>query len=65
MTRYLISFDDGTMTIPEEQLPEVAKASHHVVQQARTPACGFSPDASVSVIDRARATTQVRPRSRP
>ncbi len=35
MTRYLISFDDGAMTFPEEELPEVAKASHEVVRQAQ------------------------------
>jgi hypothetical protein len=35
MTRYLISFDDGAMTFPEEELPDVAKASHKVVQEAR------------------------------
>jgi len=27
MTRYLISFDDGAMTFPEEDLPDVAKAA--------------------------------------
>ena len=35
MTRYLISFDDGAMTFPEEDLPDVAKAAHDVVQQAQ------------------------------
>ena len=35
MTRYLISFDDGAMTFPEEDLPDVAKAAHEVVQQAK------------------------------
>ncbi|GGV89058.1 hypothetical protein GCM10015535_41780 [Streptomyces gelaticus] len=35
MTRYLISFDDGTMTFPEEELPEVAEASLEVVRKAR------------------------------
>jgi hypothetical protein len=35
MTRYLISFDDGAMNFPEEELPEVAKASHEVVRQAQ------------------------------
>src|SRR5215470_2873157 len=34
MTRYLISFDDGAMTFPEEDLPEVAKASMAVVHEA-------------------------------
>ncbi|MFE6128739.1 YciI family protein [Streptomyces sp. NPDC056437] len=35
MTRYLISFDDGAMTFPEEELPGVAEASHEVVRQAQ------------------------------
>src|SRR5438093_10089728 len=35
MTRYLISFDDGAMTFPEEDLPDVAEASHAVVQEAK------------------------------
>ena len=34
MTRYLISFDDGAMTFPEEDLPDVAEAAHAVVQEA-------------------------------
>jgi hypothetical protein len=28
MTRHLISFDDGAMTFPDEDLPAVAKAPH-------------------------------------
>jgi hypothetical protein len=35
MTRYLISFDDGTMIFPEEDLPDVSKAAHEVVQDAQ------------------------------
>ena len=35
MTQYLISFDDGAMTFPEEDLPDVAKAAHEVVQEAK------------------------------
>jgi hypothetical protein len=35
MTRYLISFDDGAMTFPDEDLPGVAKAAHEVVQEAK------------------------------
>jgi len=35
MTRYLISFDDGTMTIPDEDLVQVDKAAHQVVQEAK------------------------------
>jgi hypothetical protein len=34
MTRYLISFDDGAMTFPEEELPDVAKAAMAVVHEA-------------------------------
>ena len=35
MTRYLISFDDGAMTFPEEDLPAVGAAAHEVVRQAQ------------------------------
>ena len=35
MTRYLISFDDGWMDFRREELPDVAKASIDVVQEAR------------------------------
>ncbi len=35
MTRYLISFDDGAMTFPEEELPDVAEAAHKVVREAK------------------------------
>jgi len=35
MTQYLISFDDGAMTFPEEDLPDVTKAVLAVVQDAR------------------------------
>ncbi len=35
MERYLISFDEGTMIIPEEDLPEVSEASHRVVREAK------------------------------
>lgn len=35
MTRYLISFNDGAMDhIPVEEMPEVGKAAHAVVQEA-------------------------------
>jgi hypothetical protein len=34
MPRYLISFDEGAMTFPEEDLPAVADAAHAVVQEA-------------------------------
>jgi hypothetical protein len=35
MTQYLISFDDGWMTFPREELPEVAKAALAVEQEAK------------------------------
>jgi hypothetical protein len=35
MTRYLISFDDGAMTFPDEELPDVAEAAHAVVEEAK------------------------------
>ncbi|WP_327234417.1 YciI family protein [Streptomyces sp. NBC_01317] len=35
MTQYLISFDDGTMIIPEGDFQEVSDASHAVVRQAQ------------------------------
>jgi hypothetical protein len=35
MTQYLISFDDGAMTFPEEDLPDVAVAAHAVAREAR------------------------------
>jgi hypothetical protein len=34
MTRYLISFDEGAMIFPEEELPDVAEAAYAVVQEA-------------------------------
>ncbi len=35
MARYLISFDDGTMIIPEADLPAVSEASRKVVREAK------------------------------
>lgn len=35
MARYLISFDDGAMSIPEEDLPAVGQAAHAVVRAAQ------------------------------
>ena len=35
MTRYLISFDDGAMTFPEEEGPAVGEAAHAVVRAAQ------------------------------
>jgi hypothetical protein len=34
MPKYLISFDDGAMTFPEEELPDVARAAHAVEAEA-------------------------------
>jgi hypothetical protein len=35
MTRYLISFNDGAMTFPEEELPAVDAAAHRVMKEAQ------------------------------
>ena len=35
MTRYLISFDDGAMTFPADDLPDVARAARAVVDAAK------------------------------
>ena len=35
MTRYLISFDDGSMTFPEEDMPAVGEAAHQVLRAAK------------------------------
>ena len=35
MTLYMISFDDGDMTFPEEDLPDVARAAHAVAREAK------------------------------
>jgi hypothetical protein len=35
LKRYLISFDDGAMTFPEEDLPDVSEASRKVVYEAK------------------------------
>src|SRR4029079_6076462 len=34
-TRYMILFDDGDMVFPEEDLPDVARASQAVVREAK------------------------------
>lgn len=36
MTRYLISFDDGWMNFPDEELPDVARAATAVVEEAES-----------------------------
>jgi len=35
MKRYLISFDDGAMTFPEEETPVVGEAAHQVAREAQ------------------------------
>lgn len=35
MRRFLISFDDGAMTFPEEDLPAVGEAAHKVLREAK------------------------------
>ncbi len=35
MTRFLISFDDGAMDFPDEDLPAVGEAAHRVVKEAQ------------------------------
>jgi hypothetical protein len=55
MTRYLISFDDGAMTFPEEDLPAVDEASHAVTRDAQDAgvwvfAGGLRPIEEVSVV---------------
>ncbi len=35
MPRYLISFDDGTMQVSDEDLPAVSDAAHAVVREAQ------------------------------
>jgi hypothetical protein len=35
MTRFLISFDDGALTFPDEDRPDVGEAAHRVAQEAR------------------------------
>lgn len=35
MTRYLISFDDGWMDFPREELPDVARAANAVADEAK------------------------------
>ena len=55
MPRYLISFDDGTMIIPDEDLPDVARAANAVVDEAVDAGvwvfgCGLQPREKVSVV---------------
>jgi hypothetical protein len=55
VTRYLISFDEGAMTFPEEELPSVADAAHAVVHEAMEARVwvfggGLSPHDQLSVV---------------
>ena len=55
MPRYLISFDDGTMIIPDEDLPDVARAANAGVDEAVDAGvwvfgCGLQPREKVSVV---------------
>src|SRR4051794_9746926 len=55
VTRYLISFDDGAMTFPEEDLPDVAEAAHAVTRDAQDAgvwvfAGGLHPIEEVSLV---------------
>lgn len=55
MTRYLISFEDGTMTFPDEDLPDVGRAAHAVVRDAKDAGVwvtggGVDYDREVSVV---------------
>ena len=55
MARYLISFDDGAMTFPEEELRDVAEAAHAVTREAQGAgvwvfAGGLFPVEDVSVV---------------
>jgi hypothetical protein len=55
MARYLISFDDGAMTFPEEELPYVAEAAHAVMAEAMDAGVwvfggGLHPVEEVSVV---------------
>ena len=62
MTRYLISFDDGAMTFPEEDLLDVAEAAHAVVREAEDAGVwvfggGLHSHETVSVVDTAGTVT--------
>jgi hypothetical protein len=54
--RFLISFDEGAMTFPEEDLPAVAAAAHAVVEEAMAAGVwvfggGLFPPEQLSVVD--------------
>lgn len=56
MTQYLISFDEGAMTFPEEDLQDVSDAAHAVVREAEDAGVlvfcgGLTGAAAMSVVD--------------
>ena len=56
MSRYLISFDDGAMTFPEAELPDVTNAALAVVHEAEDAGvwvfgAGLRPHQEVRLID--------------
>lgn len=57
MKRFLISFDDGTMIIPEEDMQEVSEAAHAVVREVKEAGAWifggglFSQQASIVGVD--------------
>ena len=56
MTHYLISFNDGAMTFPEEDLPAVGEAAHAVIREAKAAgafvfAGGFQSPDKYKVVD--------------
>jgi hypothetical protein len=62
MPRYLISFDDGWMQFPEEDLPAVADAANAVVREAEEAGVwvfggGLHSHETVSVVDTDGAVT--------
>jgi hypothetical protein len=62
MARYLISFDDGTMVIPDGELADVADAAHAVVREAKDAGVwvtgGGVMGQSASVVDTDGTVTQ-------
>ena len=66
MARYLISFDDGAMTFPDEDLSAVADAAHAVVREAEEAGVwvfggGLHSYETVSVVDTDGTVTEGRP----
>jgi hypothetical protein len=56
MAKYLISFDDGWMKFPDEELPAVADAAHAVVRETQQAGVfvftgGLPSPVQVSVVD--------------